>query len=196
MYLPQPDSRERSDSPDCTGELAVMPDTFAALGLSQAARDVSDPDYPWTWASRGDVLPWRESGACVIGYCHDAKNRRARAASKSWGNEEAPPPFIHASCIGGDVDSCRRWFRRAVAVSGSTDVDVAATAPHGSAATAPHGSAATAHHGSAATAHHGSAVNNRDADDSRIDDNRGADYIRRSTSAALRRVVGKRRMQS
>ena len=27
-----------------------MLDTFAPLGLSQAARDVSDADYPWSWA--------------------------------------------------------------------------------------------------------------------------------------------------
>jgi hypothetical protein len=27
-----------------------MVDTFAPLGLTQAARDVSDPDYPWSWS--------------------------------------------------------------------------------------------------------------------------------------------------
>ena len=27
-----------------------MVDTFAALGLTQAARDASDAGYPWSWA--------------------------------------------------------------------------------------------------------------------------------------------------
>ena len=50
VHGPQPGSRERSESQDRTSELAVMIDTFAPLGLSDAARDVSDPDYPWSWA--------------------------------------------------------------------------------------------------------------------------------------------------
>ena len=50
VHGPQPGSRERSESQDRTSELAVMLDTFAPLGLSDAARDVSDPDYPWSWA--------------------------------------------------------------------------------------------------------------------------------------------------
>jgi homogentisate 1,2-dioxygenase len=50
VHGPQPGSRERSESQDRTSEVAVMLDTFAPLGLSQAARDVSDPDYPWSWA--------------------------------------------------------------------------------------------------------------------------------------------------
>jgi homogentisate 1,2-dioxygenase len=50
IHGPQPGSRERSESQDRTSELAVMVDTFAPLGLSDAARDVSDPDYPWSWA--------------------------------------------------------------------------------------------------------------------------------------------------
>jgi homogentisate 1,2-dioxygenase len=33
-----------------TEEVAVMIDTFAPLGVSDAARAVADPDYPWTWA--------------------------------------------------------------------------------------------------------------------------------------------------
>jgi homogentisate 1,2-dioxygenase len=51
IHGPQPGSRERSESQDRTSELAVMVDTFAPLGLSAAAREVSDPDYPWSWAS-------------------------------------------------------------------------------------------------------------------------------------------------
>ena len=27
-----------------------MLDTFAPLGISETALDVSDPDYPWSWA--------------------------------------------------------------------------------------------------------------------------------------------------
>jgi homogentisate 1,2-dioxygenase len=33
-----------------TSELAVMLDTFATLGLGEAARGISDPDYPWSWS--------------------------------------------------------------------------------------------------------------------------------------------------
>ena len=29
-----------------------MVDTFAPLGVSDAARAISDPDYPFTWARR------------------------------------------------------------------------------------------------------------------------------------------------
>ena len=32
-----------------------MIDTFAPLGLSAAALDSSDPDYPFTWAGAGGV---------------------------------------------------------------------------------------------------------------------------------------------
>jgi homogentisate 1,2-dioxygenase len=56
VHGPQPGSRERSESQDRTSELAVMLDTFAPLGLTQAARDVSDPDYPWSWAGGSDVV--------------------------------------------------------------------------------------------------------------------------------------------
>lgn len=47
---PQPGSRERSDDQTATAEVAVMVDTFRPLGLSDAARAVSDPAYPWSWA--------------------------------------------------------------------------------------------------------------------------------------------------
>jgi homogentisate 1,2-dioxygenase len=50
IHGPQPGSVERSLGADRTGELAVMVDTFAPLGLTDDARQVSDPDYPWTWA--------------------------------------------------------------------------------------------------------------------------------------------------
>ena len=55
IHGPQPGSRERSDAEDRTNEVAVMLDTFAPLGLSDAARDVSDPDYPWSWAGGRDA---------------------------------------------------------------------------------------------------------------------------------------------
>ncbi len=54
VHGPQPGSRERSESQDRTSEVAVMLDTFAPLGLTEAARDVSDPDYPWSWAGGSD----------------------------------------------------------------------------------------------------------------------------------------------
>ena len=47
---PQPGSRERSDGEDRTSELAVMIDTFRPVGLTAAARAVSDRDYPWSWS--------------------------------------------------------------------------------------------------------------------------------------------------
>jgi len=50
IHGPQPGSRERSESQDRTGEVAVMLDTFAPLGLSEAALGVSDPGYPRSWA--------------------------------------------------------------------------------------------------------------------------------------------------
>ena len=50
VHGPQPGSRERSDGEDRTSELAVMIDTFRPLGLTAAARAVSDPDYPWSWS--------------------------------------------------------------------------------------------------------------------------------------------------
>ncbi len=50
VHGPQPGSVERSMTADRTGELAVMVDTIAPLGLSDDARSVSDPAYPWSWA--------------------------------------------------------------------------------------------------------------------------------------------------
>ena len=50
VHGPQPGSMERAAGAERTEELAVMLDTFRPLGLSAAARQVSDDDYPWTWA--------------------------------------------------------------------------------------------------------------------------------------------------
>jgi homogentisate 1,2-dioxygenase len=50
VHGPQPGSRERSEGKDRTEELAVMMDTFKPLGLTDPARSVSDPTYPWSWA--------------------------------------------------------------------------------------------------------------------------------------------------
>jgi homogentisate 1,2-dioxygenase len=41
---------ERSAEATRTEEVAVMLDTFARLAVSDEARTLSDPDYPWTWA--------------------------------------------------------------------------------------------------------------------------------------------------
>ncbi|MEM9034315.1 MAG: cupin domain-containing protein [Actinomycetota bacterium] len=50
VHGPQPGSVEASLDKDRTEETAVMIDTFAPLGLTDAARSVSDPDYPFSWA--------------------------------------------------------------------------------------------------------------------------------------------------
>ena len=49
---PQPGSVERAADQERTEELAVMLDTFRRLGVSDAAREISDDDYPWSWAGR------------------------------------------------------------------------------------------------------------------------------------------------
>jgi homogentisate 1,2-dioxygenase len=54
IHGPQPGSRERAAAADRTDELAVMIDTFAPLGLSPLARQLSDPDYPFSWAQNGE----------------------------------------------------------------------------------------------------------------------------------------------
>ncbi len=46
VHGPQPGSRERSESQDRTSELAVMLDTFAPLGLTQAAARRQRPRLP------------------------------------------------------------------------------------------------------------------------------------------------------
>jgi homogentisate 1,2-dioxygenase len=50
VHGPQPGSVERSQDVDRTGELAVMLDTFAPLGLTAMARGVRDAAYPFSWA--------------------------------------------------------------------------------------------------------------------------------------------------
>ena len=51
VHGPQPGSLERAIDATGTDELAVMVDTFRRLEVSAAARDVSDDEYPWSWAS-------------------------------------------------------------------------------------------------------------------------------------------------
>jgi homogentisate 1,2-dioxygenase len=53
VHGPQPGSHEASLATDRTGETAVMIDTFSPLDVSEHARAISDPDYPWSWAGRG-----------------------------------------------------------------------------------------------------------------------------------------------
>ena len=43
-------SVEASESQTATEEVAVMLDTFSPLGVTAAARSVSDPAYPFSWA--------------------------------------------------------------------------------------------------------------------------------------------------
>ena len=50
VHGPQPGSFEASVAQSRTVEVAVMIDTFAPLGVTDAAREVSAPDYPWSWA--------------------------------------------------------------------------------------------------------------------------------------------------
>lgn len=50
VHGPQPGSVEAAADADRTDEVAVMVDTFAPLAVTDAARSVTDDDYPWTWA--------------------------------------------------------------------------------------------------------------------------------------------------
>lgn len=50
VHGPQPGSVEAALGKPRTEELAVMLDTFRPLRLGQAALDVEDEAYPWTWA--------------------------------------------------------------------------------------------------------------------------------------------------
>ncbi len=50
IHGPQPGSIEASADKAGTEEVAVMIDTFAPLGVTDAARSVSDLDYPFSWA--------------------------------------------------------------------------------------------------------------------------------------------------
>ncbi|MEM8906143.1 MAG: cupin domain-containing protein [Actinomycetota bacterium] len=53
VHGPQPGSVEASLDKTGTEETAVMIDTFAPLAVTDAARAVSDPDYPRSWARSG-----------------------------------------------------------------------------------------------------------------------------------------------
>jgi len=57
IHGPQPGSRQRAAGATATDEIAVMIDTFAPLGLSAGALEVSDPDYPFSWARHGGEEP-------------------------------------------------------------------------------------------------------------------------------------------
>lgn len=50
IHGPQPGSIEASLDQTATEETAVMLDTFAPLRVTDAAREASDPAYPFTWA--------------------------------------------------------------------------------------------------------------------------------------------------
>ena len=52
IHGPQPGSLEAARPKERTEEVAVMLDTFRPLLVSEAARSVSDAQYPWTWARR------------------------------------------------------------------------------------------------------------------------------------------------
>jgi homogentisate 1,2-dioxygenase len=50
VHGPQPGSLEAARPKDRTEEVAVMVDTFRPLLISDDARSIADPQYPWTWA--------------------------------------------------------------------------------------------------------------------------------------------------
>jgi homogentisate 1,2-dioxygenase len=53
VHGPQPGSLEAALDRDRTEEVAVMVDTFRPLEVSDAARAISAPDYPWSWSRQG-----------------------------------------------------------------------------------------------------------------------------------------------
>jgi homogentisate 1,2-dioxygenase len=53
VHGPQPGSLEAARPKERTEEVAVMLDTFRPLLVSDDARAISDPNYPWTWAGAG-----------------------------------------------------------------------------------------------------------------------------------------------
>jgi homogentisate 1,2-dioxygenase len=59
VHGPQPGSLEAARPKERTEEVAVMVDTFRPLLVSDDARSVADPQYPWTWARRGAGAPSR-----------------------------------------------------------------------------------------------------------------------------------------
>jgi homogentisate 1,2-dioxygenase len=52
VHGPQPGSVEAALDQARTEELAVMVDTFRPLDVSDVARSISAPEYPWTWGRR------------------------------------------------------------------------------------------------------------------------------------------------
>jgi homogentisate 1,2-dioxygenase len=50
VHGPQPGSYEASVEQGHTEEVAVMIDTFAPLLVTETARSISAPEYPWSWA--------------------------------------------------------------------------------------------------------------------------------------------------
>jgi homogentisate 1,2-dioxygenase len=52
VHGPQPGSYEASVPQERTEEIAVMIDTFAPLGVTDIARNVSADEYPWSWAGK------------------------------------------------------------------------------------------------------------------------------------------------
>jgi homogentisate 1,2-dioxygenase len=50
VHGPQPGSVERAVAATRSEEVAVMIDAFGRLGLSDEARRLADPDYPYSWA--------------------------------------------------------------------------------------------------------------------------------------------------
>ncbi len=52
VHGPQPGSVDAAADQERTEELAVMVDTFRPLDVSDLAREISAPEYPWTWTRR------------------------------------------------------------------------------------------------------------------------------------------------
>jgi homogentisate 1,2-dioxygenase len=52
VHGPQPGSVEAALDQERTEEVAVMVDTFRPLDVSDLARQISAPEYPWTWSRR------------------------------------------------------------------------------------------------------------------------------------------------
>ena len=51
VHGPQPGSYEASVERERTEEVAEMIDTFAPLQVTETARQISAPEYPWSWAA-------------------------------------------------------------------------------------------------------------------------------------------------
>ena len=67
VHGPQPGSYEASVDQQRTEEIAVMIDTFAPLRVTDTARRISAPDYPWSWAGErlSEVTPAHTKGSDV-----------------------------------------------------------------------------------------------------------------------------------